>query len=147
MGLTSPTPWASSGPPPSDCGLRISNRTRDYAFIVNNLTPPAELFLVELRGPSGDTWSWGSDAGPAGHRVQAEDFLRLVTQRRAEHFDVNAVGRVQRWLTIAQAAATRPRRSMSAPSARREPGPINPKPRSMSGAPARERPGGLMRRQ
>ncbi len=41
-------------------------RTRDYAFIVNNLTPPAEPFLVELRGPSGDTWSWGHPMRPSG---------------------------------------------------------------------------------
>src|SRR6185437_12377584 len=34
-------------------------RTRDYAYFVNNLTPPVEPFLVELRGPAGDVWSWG----------------------------------------------------------------------------------------
>ena len=34
-------------------------RTRDYAFFVNNLAAPAEPFLVELRGPGGDIWSWG----------------------------------------------------------------------------------------
>ncbi len=33
-------------------------RTHDYAFIVSlTLTPPARPLLVELRGPSGDTWS------------------------------------------------------------------------------------------
>jgi len=42
-------------------------RTRDYAFFVNNLTPPSESFLVELRGPDDDTWSWGPQ--DAGQRV------------------------------------------------------------------------------
>lgn len=78
-------------------------RTRDYAFIVNNLTPPAEPFLVELRGPSGDTWSWGPSDAAQRVTGSAEDFCFLVTQRRAlSTLDVNAVGEdAQRWLTIA----------------------------------------------
>lgn len=114
MDWTSPTPWASSGPPPSDCGLlRISvSAPRDYAFIVNNLTPPAEPFLVELRGPSGDTWSWGPSDAAQRVTGSAEDFCFLVTQRRAlSTLDVNAVGEdAQRWLTIAQAFAGPPGR-------------------------------------
>src|SRR5271170_1621461 len=57
-------------------------RTRDYAFFVNNLAPPSESFLVELRGPDGGTWFWGPQ--DAGQRVtgSAEDFCYLVTQRR-----------------------------------------------------------------
>ena len=77
-------PSASSGPPPSGCAsiAHIGVRTRDYAFVVNNLTPPTEPFLVELRGPGGDTWSWGPP--DAAQRVTgcAEDFCFLVTQRR-----------------------------------------------------------------
>jgi uncharacterized protein (TIGR03083 family) len=34
-------------------------RTRDFAFTVHGLTPPAEPFLVELTAPGGDVWSWG----------------------------------------------------------------------------------------
>lgn len=87
-------------------------RTRDYAFIVNNLTPPAEPFLVELRGPSGDTWSWGPSDAAQRVTGSAEDFCFLVTQRRAlSTLDVNAVGEdAQRWLTIAQAFAGPPGR-------------------------------------
>jgi uncharacterized protein (TIGR03084 family) len=85
-------------------------RTRDYAFFVNNLVPPSESFLVELRGPDDDTWSWGPQ--DAGQRVtgSAEDFCFLVTQRRAlSTLDVKAVGGdAQRWLEIAQAFAGPP---------------------------------------
>ncbi len=85
-------------------------RTRDYSYLVNNLAPPAEPFLVELRGPGGDTWSWGP--ADAAQRVSgsAEDFCYLVTQRRALNtLDVTADGPdAQRWLTIAQAFAGPP---------------------------------------
>jgi uncharacterized protein (TIGR03084 family) len=85
-------------------------RTRDYAFAVNNLTPPAEPILVELRGPGGDTWSWGP--AEAAQRVSgcAEDFCFLVTQRRAlRTLDIVAHGPdAQRWLEIAQAFAGPP---------------------------------------
>jgi uncharacterized protein (TIGR03084 family) len=85
-------------------------RTRDFAFSVNNLAPPPEAFLVELRGPGGDTWTWGP--ADAAQRVagSAEDFCYLVTQRRAPGtLDVTAVGAdAQRWLEIAQAFAGPP---------------------------------------
>lgn len=88
----------------------IGVRTRDYAFVVNGLTPPAEPFLVELRGPDGDTWSWGP--ADAAQRVagSAEDFCFLVTQRRPlSALDVTAHGPdAERWLGIAQAFAGPP---------------------------------------
>jgi uncharacterized protein (TIGR03084 family) len=85
-------------------------RTRDFAFTVHGLTPPAEPFLVELRAPGGDTWSWGPP--DAGQRVtgSAEDFCFLVTQRRPlAALDLAASGAdAQRWLEIAQAFAGPP---------------------------------------
>lgn len=88
----------------------IGVRARDYAYLVNNLTPPAEQFRVELRGPGGDVWSWGP--AEAAQRVtgSAEDFCFLVTQRRPlGSLDVTAVGEdAQRWLGIAQAFAGPP---------------------------------------
>jgi uncharacterized protein (TIGR03084 family) len=85
-------------------------RTRDYAFFVNNLAAPTEPFLVELRGPGGDTWSWGPP--DAAQRVTgcAEDFCFLVTQRRPlSTLDITAYGPdAQRWLEIAQAFAGPP---------------------------------------
>ncbi|GLE51486.1 TIGR03084 family metal-binding protein [Mycobacterium montefiorense] len=85
-------------------------RTRDYAFVVNELVPPTEPFLVELRSPGGDTWSWGP--ADAAQRVigAAEDFCFLVTQRRPlSNLDITAHGAdAQRWLEIAQAFAGPP---------------------------------------
>jgi uncharacterized protein (TIGR03084 family) len=88
----------------------IGVRTRDYAFVVNNLAPPAEPFLVELRGPGGDTWSWGPPDAAQRVTGSAEDFCFLVTQRRpASALDVTAHGPdAQRWLRIAQAFAGPP---------------------------------------
>lgn len=88
----------------------IGVRTRDYAFVVNGLTPPTEPFLVELRAPDGDIWSWGP--ADAAQRVSgsAEDFCFLVTQRRPlSALDIAADGGdAQRWLGIAQAFAGPP---------------------------------------
>ena len=85
-------------------------RTRDYAFVVNELAPPSEPFLVELRAPGGDTWSWGP--ADAAQRVTgaAEDFCFLVTQRRPlSALDITAHGPdAQHWLEIAQAFAGPP---------------------------------------
>ncbi|OBK10742.1 TIGR03084 family metal-binding protein [Mycobacterium asiaticum] len=88
----------------------IGVRTRDYAFFVNNLTPPSEPFLVELRAPSGDTWTWGPPDAAQRVTGSAEDFCFLVTQRRPlSALDVTAVGEeAQRWLGIAQAFAGPP---------------------------------------
>jgi uncharacterized protein (TIGR03084 family) len=88
----------------------IGVRTRDYAFAINNLTPPSDPFLVELRGPGGDTWSWGPPDAPQRVTGSAEDFCFLVTQRRPPgDLDVTAHGPdAQRWLEIAQAFAGPP---------------------------------------
>ena len=88
----------------------IGVRTRDYAYFVNNLTPPTEPFFVELSAPSGDTWSWGPSEADQRVTGSAEDFCFLVTQRRAlRALDVTAVGEdAQRWLGIAQAFAGPP---------------------------------------
>jgi len=88
----------------------IGVRTRDYAFIVNGLAPPSEPFLVELRGPDGDTWSWGPPDATERVTGSAEDFCFLVTQRRALNtLDITAVGADARhWVEIAQAFAGPP---------------------------------------
>jgi uncharacterized protein (TIGR03084 family) len=88
----------------------IGVRTRDFAFVINNLAPPTEPFRVELRGPAGDTWSWGPPDAPQRVTGSAEDFCFLVTQRRpVSALDVTAHGPdAQRWLRIAQAFAGPP---------------------------------------
>ncbi len=88
----------------------IGVRTRDFAYAVHGLTPPAEPFHVKLRAPDGSEWTWGPD--DAAQRVEgsAEHFCMLVTQRRPRSaLDVVATGPdAEQWLTIAQAFAGPP---------------------------------------
>ena len=90
----------------------IGVRTRDFAFVINGLTPPAEPFLIELRAPDGAVWSWGPAEAAQGVTGAAEDFCCLVTQRRPlSALDITAHGDdAQRWLGIAQAFAGPPGR-------------------------------------
>jgi uncharacterized protein (TIGR03084 family) len=86
---------------------RLGVRTRDFAYTVHGLTPPAEEFRVELTAPAGEVWGYGPE--DAGQRVTgpALDFCLLVTQRahRAD-LALTAVGPdADRWLDIAQAFA------------------------------------------
>ncbi len=88
----------------------IGVRTRDYAFAVNGLTPPAAEFHVKLVAPDGDSWSWGPEDAVQRVTGSAQDFCALVTQRRSPaSLDVVADGPdAQRWLQIAQAFAGPP---------------------------------------
>ncbi|MGY4708420.1 TIGR03084 family metal-binding protein [Mycolicibacterium sp. CBM1] len=85
-------------------------RTRDFAFGVHGLTPPAEPFRVELSAPDGGLWTWGPDDAAQRVSGSALDFCGLVTQRRARaQLDVRAQGQdAIRWLEIAQAFAGPP---------------------------------------
>ncbi|HEY7054484.1 MAG TPA: TIGR03084 family metal-binding protein [Mycobacterium sp.] len=85
-------------------------RTRDYAFVVHDLTPPAAQFRVELRAPDGSTWAWGPEDADQRVTGSAEDFCYLVTQRRPPaSLDIAAAGDdARRWLSIAQAFAGPP---------------------------------------
>ncbi len=90
--------------------VHIGVRTRDFAFAINGLTPPADPFFVELRAPDGSTWSWGPQDAAQRVTGSAEDFCMLVTQRRPRSaLDVTAEGDdAERWLGIAQAFAGPP---------------------------------------
>ncbi|MCX2929305.1 TIGR03084 family metal-binding protein [Mycobacterium sp. CVI_P3] len=85
-------------------------RTRDFAFAVHGLTPPAEAFRVELTAPDGSQWTWGADDAAERVTGSAVDFCYLVTQRRPRaELDVVADGPdAARWLDIAQAFAGPP---------------------------------------
>lgn len=85
-------------------------RTRDFAFLVNGRTPPADPFRVELTAPDGELWTWGPEDAAQRVRGSALDFCYLVTQRRPRgELDVVADGAdAQEWLTIAQAFAGPP---------------------------------------
>jgi len=88
----------------------IGVRTRDFAYMVNGLTAPAEPFRVELTAPDGDLWTWGPEDAAQRVTGSAFDFCELVTQRRAPaDLDVVATGTdAQKWLTIAQCFAGPP---------------------------------------
>lgn len=85
-------------------------RTRDFAFSVHGLTPPAEPFRVELTAPDGSLWAWGPEDAAQRVRGSAMDFCALVTQRRPRaDLDVVAEGAdAETWLGIAQAFAGPP---------------------------------------
>jgi uncharacterized protein (TIGR03084 family) len=85
-------------------------RTRDFAFTVHGLTPPAEPFRVDLTAPDGSLWSWGPEDAPQRVSGSALDFCQLVTQRRPRaELDVTADGpEARKWLEIAQAFAGPP---------------------------------------
>lgn len=88
----------------------LAVRTRDYAFMVHELTPPADPFRIELTAPSGELWSFGPD--DAAQRVSgpAVDLCLLATQRR-HRADLALVAEgpdADKWLNIAQAFAGPP---------------------------------------
>lgn len=82
-------------------------RTRNFAFSVHELEPPAAEFRIELTAPSGEQWVWGPEDAPQSVRGSAYDFCLLVTQRvHRDDTDLVAVGAdAEKWLTIAQAFA------------------------------------------
>lgn len=99
----------------------IGVRTRDFAFVSNDLEVPDEPFRVELIGPDGDVWAWGPEDATQLLSGPAVDFALLVTQRR--HLDDLALETVgddaEQWLAIAQAFA-------GPPGAGRAPGQFRP---------------------
>ena len=90
------------------CYLGI--RTRNYAYAMHDLTPPAEEFRVELTGPGGAAWAWGPVDAEQRVSGPAYDFARLVTRRI--HRDDTALtasgAEAEQWLSIAQAFAGPP---------------------------------------
>jgi uncharacterized protein (TIGR03084 family) len=85
-------------------------RTRNFAYTVHQLTPPAEEFRVELKAPDGSVWGWGPEDAPQRVTGTALDFCLLVTQRRhRDDLDLTATGPdAQYWLTLAQVFAGPP---------------------------------------
>ncbi|WP_225824512.1 TIGR03084 family metal-binding protein [Streptomyces naphthomycinicus] len=89
---------------------RLGVRTRDFAFGVHGLTPPADEFRVELTAPSGELWTYGPEHAAQRVTGPALDFCLLVTQRaHRRDLALTAVGPdADRWLGIAQAFAGPP---------------------------------------
>lgn len=89
------------------CHLGV--RTRDFAYTINQRTPPERPFHIELTSPSGEVWSWG-DGGPDRVTGSAEEFCLVVTQRREmAETELAATGEAATWLTFAQAFAGPPK--------------------------------------
>ena len=90
--------------------VRLGVRTRNFAFSVHGLEPPATDFHVELTGPDAETWTHGPPEAAQGVRGSAYDFCLLVTQRRHRaELDLTATGDdADRWLDIAQVFAGPP---------------------------------------
>jgi len=100
-------------PEPNDRIRHVAHlgvRTRDFAFGVHGLEPPAEEFGVTLVSPSEEVWSWGPADAAQTVTGSAYDFCQLVTRRRHRaDTDLVAVGAdADRWLDIAQAFAGPP---------------------------------------
>jgi uncharacterized protein (TIGR03084 family) len=85
-------------------------RTRDFAYAVHGLTPPAEELRIELATPDGELWTWGPAEAAQRITGAAQDFCLLVTQRRhRDETDLTATGDdAAHWLTIAQVFAGPP---------------------------------------
>jgi uncharacterized protein (TIGR03084 family) len=100
-------------PEPTDRVRHVAHlgvRTRDFAFGLHELDPPAEEFRVDLIAPSGETWAWGPEDAKQRVTGPALDFCLLVTQRiHRNDTDLVAEGAdAEKWLTIAQAFAGPP---------------------------------------
>jgi len=100
-------------PAPSDRIRHVAHlgvRTRNFAFGVHGLEPPAEEFGVTLVSPSEEVWSWGPEDADQTVTGSAYDFCLLVTRRRHRvDTDLVAFGAdSDRWLDIAQAFAGPP---------------------------------------
>ncbi|MFH7336848.1 TIGR03084 family metal-binding protein [Streptomyces sp. KHY 26] len=89
---------------------RLGVRTRDFAYTVHGLTPPAEEFHVRLTAPGGEMWAYGPEDAPQRVTGPALDFCLLVTQRaHRDDLALTAEGPdADRWLDIAQAFAGPP---------------------------------------
>ncbi|MGY0502376.1 TIGR03084 family metal-binding protein [Nocardia sp. FBN12] len=88
----------------------ISVRTRNFAYMVNGESGPAEEFRVELTAPDGTLWTWGPEDAPQRVTGPAVDFCLITTQRR--HRADTALRTegpdADHWLGIAQAFAGPP---------------------------------------
>ncbi|MFD4441175.1 TIGR03084 family metal-binding protein [Nocardia sp. NPDC058519] len=88
----------------------ISVRARNYAYLVNGESGPAEEFRVELTAPDGTLWTWGPEDAPQRVTGPAIDFCLVATQRRhREDTALTTTGPdADHWLGIAQAFAGPP---------------------------------------
>ncbi len=99
-----------TSPTPTDRIRHVAHlgvRTRNFAFSVHDLEPPAEEFRIDLISPSEEQWTWGPEDAKQTVTGSAYDFCLLVTQRvHRDDTDLQAHGAdAEQWLGIAQAFA------------------------------------------
>ena len=97
-------------PDPTDRLRHIADlgvRTRGFSFRNRGLAVPAVEPRVELRGPDGDSWTWGPGDSPERVEGDALDFCLVVTQRRGiERTTLKVAGEgAAAWMAIAQCFA------------------------------------------
>jgi uncharacterized protein (TIGR03084 family) len=88
----------------------IGYRARPFSYAVRALAVPDRAVRVELTGPHGENWVWGSPDAADVVRGTALDFCLLVTQRRHRDdlaLDVTGPAAAE-WMGIAQAFAGPP---------------------------------------
>jgi uncharacterized protein (TIGR03084 family) len=88
----------------------IGYRARPFSYAVRGLAVPDRAVRVELTGPHGENWVWGSPDAADVVRGTALDFCLLVTQRRHRDdlaLDVTGPAAAE-WMGIAQAFAGPP---------------------------------------
>lgn len=84
--------------------------TFGWSFANRKMEIPDTPVRVELTGPSGENWSWGSEVAKNMVKGQAEDFCLVVVQRRhVADTDLIINGETaQKWMSIAQVYAGPP---------------------------------------
>jgi uncharacterized protein (TIGR03084 family) len=87
----------------------IGVNARPFAYAANRMTMPEVPVRVELRSPSGETWTWGPDADDVV-RGDALGFCLAATQRRhVSDCGLETMGDAAReWMSIVQAFAGPP---------------------------------------
>lgn len=90
------------------CHLGV--RTRAFSYMINELPPPDVEVFVDLRGPSGDAWTWGDPDAESRITGSGLDFALVAVQRRHRvDTDLVATGSAAiEWLSIIQAYAGPP---------------------------------------
>jgi uncharacterized protein (TIGR03084 family) len=88
----------------------IGVRTRQFSYTNRGLAPDTTPVHVELKAPSGATWTHGEPDAENRITGTAVDFCRVVTQRRhVADTDLEIVGTsAQEWMRLAQAFAGPP---------------------------------------
>ncbi len=81
-----------------------------FRYAVNEQTPPAEPFGVELTATLGEVWTWGpDDANSVSPDLHSTSAFSSLSAHNRDDLDVRADGAdAAHWLTIAQAFAGPP---------------------------------------